>query len=865
MRLDKLVVLALPTVVGAMALLVAALVPLLPTYAQNDEFSCANRAAVPDSANNPGLVSDCEALLWARDTLAGSGLLNWSATIPIGQWDGVTVSPTSQRVTALNLRERELTGKVPPELGNLSELKVLSILGNELGGAIPGELGRLVKLEHLSLSSKRLIGEIPPELAALSNLKWLDLGYSQLSGKIPPDIGKLSGLTFLSLASNKLDGPIPPELGKLSNLEDLRLYENQLSGEVPAELATLSNLTLLLLYDNQLNGKIPAELGSLSNLKALELANNQLSGHIPPELANLSNLTHLLLHFNQLSGAIPPELARLSNLMALSLDRNQLDGQIPTELGKLSNLVSLELHNNLLIGEIPSELADLSRLDSLSLSGNQLSGHIPPELANLSNLRILRLQDNELSGEIPSELADLFRLQWLILSGNQLSGHIPPELANLSYLTLLRLQDNELSGEIPSELLRLSNLAILRLANNKLTGCIPVRPRALRALDEQDFYGLDLPFCNVLLSDLVVSPGSLEPSFDRYQTDYAAQAGAQIVTVLPTNYNDATFRFLNQDNDEIADADATMPGFQINIGAGVTTIRIIVVADDDEATHTYTIRIRRLLGSPTISAVEAGGGYLTVSWAAPDELTGFKVAYYDLRYIRTADDETMDSNWTVAKNVWTDFAGGSPLHTITGLSAGAQYEVQVRAVDSDGDLGFWSATATGVPKTPSVCVTGGAVTDVTNTGIISDCESLLAARDALVRNMSLNWSPDTPMKDWDGVTVGGTPPRVVSLAVNSRGLDGTIPANLGDLASLQRLDLFENRLTGPVPAELGRLANLQELDLSDNRLTDWPGPGRTRETGQPAGARPERQSTDRRDSLPVREIGRSAKSVAARQ
>ena len=102
MRLDKLVVLALPTIAaGAMALLVTALVPLLPTYAQNDAFSCANGAAVPNSANNPGLVSDCEALLGARDTLAGSGSLNWSATIPIGQWDGVTVSRTSQRVTAL--------------------------------------------------------------------------------------------------------------------------------------------------------------------------------------------------------------------------------------------------------------------------------------------------------------------------------------------------------------------------------------------------------------------------------------------------------------------------------------------------------------------------------------------------------------------------------------------------------------------------------------------------------------------------------------------------------------------------------------------------------------------------------------------
>ena len=120
---------------------------------------------------------------------------------------------------------------------------------------------------------------------------------------------------------------------------------------------------------------------------------------------------------------------------------------------------------------------------------------------------------------------------------------------------------------------------------------------------------------------------------------------------------------------------------------------------------------------------------------------------------------------------------------------------------------------------PSVCVTGGAVTGVLSAGIVSDCESLLAARDALAGSGRLNWSASTPIKDWDGVTVGGTPSRVVGLSVNSRGLDGTIPAELGDLTGLRRLHLFENRLTGPIPAELGRLVKLQSLNLSDNRLT----------------------------------------------
>ena len=695
-------------------------------------------------------------------------------------------------------------------------MEVLDLYDNELGGKIPGELGRLVNLKRLVLLNNRLTGEIPVELSRLSNLMWLALDSNQLSGKIPPEIGKLSALTFLGLALNRLTGPIPPEFGRLSNLEDLLLYGNGLSGEIPPELATLSKLTELLLYENQLNGKIPPELGSLSNLERLDLSHGQLSGQIPPELANLSNLKGLLLHYNQLSGQIPPELAGLTNLTSLYLGSNQFIGHIPPELGRLSNLVTLDLDNNLLIGKIPVELVDLSKLQWLSLSRNQLTGHIPPELANLSNLTYLLLNENRLSGEIPPELGRLSSLIWLHLGPNQLTGPIPSDLGNLSSLELLNLLGSGLSGEIPPELGLLINLEILWLAGNQLTGCVP---DGLRVADYNDLHSLGLPFCNVLLDDLVVSPGSLAPSFDRYHTDYTVEVTTSIVTIRPTNLHSATSQVLDHDDQEISDADFTMPGVQIDTGTAFTKITIRVVAGDGEATHTYTIGIRRVLGSPAIAAVEAGGGYLTVSWAAPDEFAEARAASYDLRYIRTADDETVDSNWTVVKNIWTDSAGGSPQYTITGLSAGTQYEVQLRAVDRSGEPVAWSASVTGTPTTPSVCVTGGAVTAVIDAGIISDCESLLAARDALVGSGRLNWSPSTPIKDWDGVTVGGTPPRVVGLSINSRGLDGTIPAELGDLTGLQRLHLFENRLTGPIPAELGKLANLQSLDLGENRLT----------------------------------------------
>ncbi len=428
----------------------------------------------------------------------------------------------------------------------------------------------------------------------------------------------------------------------------------------------------------------------------------------------------------------------------------------------------------------------------------------------------LRLSDNELTGQIPSELGNLGSLRILNLKENRLSGPIPAELGNLSNLTVLKLRGNDLSGAIPSELTRMTNLTILWLGHSKLTGCIP---GGLRTAEYNDLYSLGLPFCDVLLDDLVVSPGSLVSPFDRYLTEYATEVSTPIVTVRPISGHDATLQVLGEDGRELADADDIAPGMQIDIGTVFIGVTIVVVAADGGATHEYTIGIRRVLGAPTIAAVEAGGGYIAVSWAAPDEFAEARTASYDLRHIPTAADESVDANWTVVENVWTASASGRPRYVITGLSAGTQYEVQVRAVGRDGRPAAWSGSVTGTPTTPSACVTGGAVTETLNAGIIADCESLLAARDALAGSGRLNWSASTRIEDWDGVTVGGTPRRVVGLSLNSRGLDGAIPAELGNLTGLQRLHLFENRLTGPVPAELGRLADLQSLDLSDNRLT----------------------------------------------
>ena len=205
-------------VVGAMVLLAVMLPTVHPASAQTDTTPCATGVAVPDAANNPGLVSDCEALLASRDTLAGSATLNWSADTPISDWEGVTMEGPPQRVTELSLPDRQLSGQIPSALGNLSSLESLSLGFNQLSGSIPAELGNLVNLIELYLDYNQLTGPIPLELGSLSKLQTLNLSVNQLTGPIPTELGRLANLAILDLLGNKLTGSIPSELGSLSRL-----------------------------------------------------------------------------------------------------------------------------------------------------------------------------------------------------------------------------------------------------------------------------------------------------------------------------------------------------------------------------------------------------------------------------------------------------------------------------------------------------------------------------------------------------------------------------------------------------------------------------------------------------------------------
>ena len=143
---------------------------------------------------------------------------NWLSDEPGSQWHGVATDPDGH-VTVLNLRDNRLSGELPPELGDLRNLRELILRDNQLTGEIPLELGNLANLEVLSLVGNRLSGPIPREFGELTGLRELRMRGNGLSGEIPSTIANLTNLRLIYLGENELHWQDNP-----TNLSTCRYY-----------------------------------------------------------------------------------------------------------------------------------------------------------------------------------------------------------------------------------------------------------------------------------------------------------------------------------------------------------------------------------------------------------------------------------------------------------------------------------------------------------------------------------------------------------------------------------------------------------------------------------------------------------------
>ncbi|KAK4750988.1 hypothetical protein SAY87_004470 [Trapa incisa] len=189
------------------------------------------------------LGSDRAALVALRAAVGGRTLL-WD----INQqspcfWRGVQCE--SNRVTALRLPGFTLSGELPSGiLGNLTELRTLSLRFNMLTGQVPSDLALCTNLRNLYLQENKFSGQIPEPLFSLGDLVRLNLASNGFTGGIPLSFNNLARLRTVFLENNQLTGSIPSYLN-LPKLEQFNVSNNQLNGSIPDSLKTFATSSFL--------------------------------------------------------------------------------------------------------------------------------------------------------------------------------------------------------------------------------------------------------------------------------------------------------------------------------------------------------------------------------------------------------------------------------------------------------------------------------------------------------------------------------------------------------------------------------------------------------------------------------------------
>lgn len=361
---------------------------------------------------------------------------NWNTAQTVDNWSGVTV--TNGRVTGITQSFNNLTGTLPTELQNLSELTNLNIGFNNLSGTFP-DLTGLSNLETLIIGQNNFqFGDIENEwVFYVDNItNFLCCPFKNVGDVIAIDLvigddyllqmPEISGtgVTYQWFKNGEeLVGETNIDLN-ISNAQVSDLGNYVCVASSPIVTATISS-ELIGIFGDIPQNQIDALIDLYNDTNGPNWTNNN-NWDTPEPVYTWENvfvqgdkIIELNLVNNNLNGTLPVSIGNLIDLQLLNIANNQISGAIPSEIGNLTELQTLFISDNLLNGSLPSTMWNLNNLVTLNASNNQFTGELPNEISNLEDLRGFFIRNNSITGEL--DLSNNSSIVFCDVSSNDLS------------------------------------------------------------------------------------------------------------------------------------------------------------------------------------------------------------------------------------------------------------------------------------------------------------------------------------------------------------------------------------------------------------------------------------------------------------
>ncbi|KAJ3317446.1 hypothetical protein HDV06_001561, partial [Boothiomyces sp. JEL0866] len=433
------------------------------------------------------------------------------------------------RITSIDYHKTPtISGKITPEIGQLTELTKLLLYQNNLHGTLPASISNLTKLTQLALGGNSFEGPIPPEYGNLQVLEQLYFDENSLNGTVPDSLGHIPTLVILFVQNNpNIVGPLPPSLKDLNMSTHPQFsYDKSVLSTNGSTLSSVSvsptsSASVQILSSNQNSNAIlwviigiaisivciiGVVLFRLKKTKFIQLEHldsqstaidRQESPVIVTPIEPFSELEYskvpkdlqvLTKHQSRTYSSLSTPIETTPTMQVI------LDSFLTDEIIKAQPpLLYDQIYDPYLMNQPREGLSD--RKEENGTTRNQppiileresadqppllQSDQIHPPIIQQPKASHESLQPPDfhqtpsVNGVIPPEIGQLSQLTVIHLYQNNLHGNLPSSISNLKSLTDLSLGGNSLEGSIPPEYGNLNQIQVMYFDENKLTGTVP--------------------------------------------------------------------------------------------------------------------------------------------------------------------------------------------------------------------------------------------------------------------------------------------------------------------------------------------------------------------------------------------------------